>query len=329
MVRGSLLVVLAMAAFGLGGCSSTSSSTSNSGGTENGGSSGTSGTAGSGAVGGAGANGGSGASGGTATTGGSGGSGTGGSGQGGSAGSNAGGGASGAAGSGGSGDSGAGGAGPCDDLDALATPAETALTPRADAVVERLALRATDRIVAPRDVYERVERDLAAIRQGHAAVAAIMPFPRADASGISMEFDDDTLDDVVAGTYTAWDCLNELYGFTGTTPPTAGGTVRVTFAGRFDPSLLAGEYANLEGVAAAWESVTLGDGDDISLDVEGDTYHWVFSTGSGDCPAGCINHDYWGFTTNVRGGVSYHGTSVDGSLDQAWLDQHLDRTALP
>jgi hypothetical protein len=272
----------------------------------------------------------SGGAGGTETSGGAGGASgasSGGSAQGGESGSSAGG----SGGSAGSGDAGSpgGGEGPCDGFVGLATPAETALTPRADAVVERLALRATDRIVAPDAVYQRVARDLGAIRAGYPDVATIMPFPRADTSSISMRFDADTLDDVLAGTYTAWDCQNELYGFTGVMPAASSGTVRVTFAGRFDPTLLAGEYENLAGVMLAWESVAVGDGNDISLDAEGESYHWIFSTGSGDCPAGCINRDYWGFTTNAAGDITYRGTSTDGSLDQAWREQHLDRSALP
>ena len=271
VVRTSVFLVLALTAFG--GCSSSDSRTHNSGGdangggTTSGGSAGISGAAGLGASGGAGGAqaGGAGGTeaGGAGGTGAASGTGSGGSDRGGNGGSSAGGGGtSGAAGSGGSGD--AGGAGPCENLDASATPAETALTPRSDAVVERLALRATDRIVAPDTVYERVARDLAAIRQGHPDVAEITPFPRADASAISMKFDADTLAEVVAGTYTAWDCLNELYGFTGAMPPSSNGTVRVTFAGRFDPTLLASDYADLAGIESAWESVNLGDGDDIS-----------------------------------------------------------------
>jgi hypothetical protein len=266
--------------------------------------------------------------GGSQSSGGSGGTSSGGSG--GDGGSSAG--AGGSGGSAGSGDGGSpdGGAGPCDGFVGLATPAETALTPRDDDDAEILALRTTDdRIVAPEAVYQRVERDLRAIRQGYPDVDLITPFPRAAASSFSMSFDDDTLADVVAGTYTGWDCPNELYGFIGSDPPSLSGTVRVRFEGRFEPSLLVSEYENLPGVTAAWESVGGGDGNDISLDVEGESYHWLFSIGSGDCPAGCINREYWGFTTNAAGDITYHGSSVDDSLDQAFITAHNDRTAKP
>jgi hypothetical protein len=268
-------------------------------------------------------------SGGTQSSGGASGASSGGSAQGGDAGSSAG--AGGSSGTAGSGDGGAsdGGAGPCDGFVGLATPAETALTPRDDSTAEILALRASEGIVAPETVYQRVVRDLGAIRQDYPDVADITPFPRANASSISVSFDADTLDDVALGTYTGWDCPNELYGFADSGPPSTSGVVRVRFEGRYDPSLLASEYEDLPGVTDAWESVTVGDGNDIMLDPEGETYHWIFVTGSGDCPAGCINHEYWGFTTTASGAITYHGSTVDSSLDQAWLDLHTDRTTLP
>jgi len=218
--------------------------------------------------------------------------------------------------------------GPCEDYEGLATPEEVAATPRADAEVEVLALRAGDVLLASDDVYARVARDLAAIRADYTDVASITARMRANPSSVLVLFDDATIDDVEAGTYTAWDCPNALYGATDIGDPVFNG-VTIRFEGRFEPEILGTEYATLPGVTSAGASVGIGDGDDISIDVEGDTYSWIFSQGSGDCQAGCINHDYWGFTTNADGDITYEGTSVDDSLDRGWLEEHHDITSLP
>jgi hypothetical protein len=173
-----------------------------------------------------------------------------------------------------------------------------------------------------------VARDVAAIRDAYPDVATITPLNRADPSRVLVLFDDATVDDVAAGLYTGWDCPNALYGVTGIGEPRFGG-VTITFEGRFEPLILATAYENLPGVTSAGASVGIGDGNDISIDVEGDSYHWIFSQGSGDCPAGCISRTYWGFTTNAAGDITYQGTSEDDSLDQTWLDAHLDTMSLP
>lgn len=273
-----------------------------------GGAGGTSGTAGSGTGGGGAAQGG----GSGAGTGGAGGTGT------------AGGGVAGSAGEGGS-----AGAGACDDYVGLATPEEVALTPRADAGVELLAIRASNSLVAPQVVYERVARDLDAIRQAYPDVASISPRAHASVSDIRLILDRPYADQVVAGSYTAWDCLNDLYGLTSVTPPNGINLVTLSFAGRFHPTLLGDEYRMLLGVLYAGELGTPGDGDDIWIDSRGDAYHWIFSVGSGDCPSGCINHSYWGFTTNADGDITYQGSSADDSLDQDWFDTYRDRSSFP
>jgi len=314
-----------------GGCSSSGSTNGNPAGAPAlGGGAGVSaggsgGATGGNTTGGAGAGGSSGQA---AGTGGAGGAGA-------SSGAGSGGAATGGAGAGGvstggsAGDAGApaGGAG-CDDYEGLATPEEVATTPRADAEVEILALRAGDVLLAPDDVVARIGRDLAAIRADYTDVATITPRLRASPSSVLVLFDDDTVDDVEADSYTAWDCPNALYRATDISEPRFGG-VTITFEGRFEPEILGTEYAKLPGVTNAGASPSIGGGNDISIDVVGESYHWVFIQGSGDCQAGCINHDYWGFTTNADGDITDEGTSVDDSISQDWLDEHLDITSLP
>ncbi len=50
------------------------------------------------------------------------------------------------------------------------------------------------------------------------------------------------------------------------------------------------------------------------------TYSYVFDQGSGDCPAGCINHDYKGFQTDGQpGGITSLGAFSNQSPAPAWF----------
>jgi len=48
-------------------------------------------------------------------------------------------------------------------------------------------------------------------------------------------------------------------------------------------------------ILAEMNNGCIGDGNNISLDRNGDSAIITFSIGSGDCPAGCIYHRYWEF----------------------------------
>jgi hypothetical protein len=230
---------------------------------------------------------GTGASGGTTTS-------TGGAGGGTTTTSTAGGGAGGSGGSGG-GTTGTTGTGACDGYQGQAPLADIDLSPYPDMESEVLAIEASGKLVAPQHVYERINADLQAIRAQNAQVQAITAMPSWVPEQVGLLFDAAGLAAVQNGTYTAWDCPNAWYGLKD--KMVVPSLVVLTFHHRFHAELLAKEYAMLPNVKSASPNGQVGDGNDVCVSFDQETYNYVFDAGSGDCEAGCINHTYWGFTT--------------------------------
>jgi hypothetical protein len=227
-------------------------------------------------------------------------------GGGGGAGGTAGEGGTGTAGEGGTGTGGAGtgatggggsGTGACDGYVGQATIAEIGLSPFADEEAEMLAIEASGKLVAPEHVYQRILSDLAMIRAQSPEVQGIQAMQSWALDEMLMGFDQVGLAGVQDGTYTDWDCANAHYGFTG--KQVQSFYVLVQFGHRFNVPLLASEYKLFPHVEYAEPNGLFGDGNDVCVSIENETkYNYVFDAGSGDCPAGCIQHMYWGFSTD-------------------------------
>ena len=159
-----------------------------------------------------------------------------------------------------------------------------------------LALEASGELVAPQHVYERVLADLAAIRAMQPAVQNISAMGSWSPSQMLVGLDAAGMAAVQAGTYTDWDCANAHYGLS--MKEVQSFYVKLAFSHRFNIPLLASEYAMFANVEYAEPDGLIGDGNDVCVSVEGDKkYSYVFDAGSGDCQAGCIQHTYWGFST--------------------------------
>jgi hypothetical protein len=193
-------------------------------------------------------------------------------------------------------------------------------TPRSDAEAELLALEATGAIVAPQDVYERVGGELARIRQAHDELAQLTARPSWIPENVLMGFDRQGAAAVRRGSYDAWDGLNRRFGVKEI--EVFDDFVALTFEGRFYGPLVADEYARLPNVRYAEPNFTVGDGDDVCLEIDGDTHFFVFVEGEGDCLAGCLHHAYWGFAVDAAGQIAALGTWMDepeGSMPE-WLE---------
>lgn len=158
-----------------------------------------------------------------------------------------------------------------------------------------LAIEATGELVAPEHVYQRIVSDLAQIRAQNDAVQSISAMEGWVPGELLMGFDDIGFAAVKDGTYTDWDCANAHYGFTGANAKSF--YVLVSFDHRFNVPLLANEYAQLPHVEYAEPNGFAGDGNDVCVSIDKEKYSYVFDAGSGDCPAGCIQHVYWGYST--------------------------------
>ncbi len=220
--------------------------------------------------------------------------------------------AGGAAGAAGDAGSPSGGAASDDCKSEVPSAADLASTPRADQNLELLALKFSDDVIADQSVYDRLVRDVGAIRAQDPSVKSIGYFAPNDGKTLLLTVDFPTLTQMQNGSYHAWDCLNAAYGLTGITPlpasnPTFENYVTVELKGIYRLNLLGEQYAKLAGVSDAGPSSGGGDGSSICVTREEDTWHYVFDEAGGDCPAGCTEHAYTHFTTDLAGTVTALG----------------------
>jgi hypothetical protein len=194
-------------------------------------------------------------------------------------------------------------------------------TPKPNAEAEQLSLEATGALIAPQPVYERVVNELNVIRTTYPPFADIAAIPSWSLQNLILGFDDAGRVAVQEGIYTAWDVLNNSYGVTQISLLGSAGAVAITFAGRYNMPLLAGEYAKLSHVQYAEPDYIVGDGNDVCLSIDGETHFFIFDAGSGDCPAGCIQHTYWAFAATVDSGITVLGTwdNSSGNAQPPWL----------
>jgi hypothetical protein len=130
------------------------------------------------------------------------------------------------------------------------TAGEIAAGPREDFSVEWLALAAGRRLTAAAH-YDRIVADLAAIRTLAPETEELEFVGRWDPNTVIVEFERSVYDAIDAGTYHAWDCLNDWYRVTGVIafsgPTQESGFVGVVFDAPLHPYLVGPDYATLPG----------------------------------------------------------------------------------
>ena len=194
----------------------------------------------------------------------------------------------------------------CSDLPGAAL---IAATPRENTNLEQLALKFSDTPIADQSVYARVVRDVGAIQAANPTLADITYFARDDGKTLLVSTDAATLTSMQSGSYHAWDCLNSAYGSMAFTfNPGSSPSVEITLKGIYQLTKLGQDYVRLPGIASAGPSTGGGDGSTICVTREQDTWHYVFDRASGDCIAGCTNHEYHHFTTTAAGAITDLGT---------------------
>jgi len=198
----------------------------------------------------------------------------------------------------------------CSDYIGIVSKQMIGMTPRDNYDAEILAIKATNSLVAPQDVYERVARDLTAIRLND-SVSDIHCRLDYSPSSMLISFNDNRS---INNDYTQLDCMNEYYGLIEKSRRFTG-SYKYVYAGRFDISLLADEYSKLPDVKYAEPNYYYGDGDNICLSIRDGVYSYVFKRGWGDCPSGCMYEEYLGFTSNQNGSIeTYSANTFDWNL---------------
>ncbi|MEA2694465.1 MAG: hypothetical protein QOJ16_3852 [Acidobacteriota bacterium] len=157
------------------------------------------------------------------------------------------------------------------------TAAEVAATPRADVSAERLALVLGGGLTAWPWLYDRVRADMGAIRAQAPDLANVGFLPRIGTSTLILSFQPAAYAQIQAGTYHAWDCLNQWYS---ARPERLNSIAAVVLhlPGRYDMRRVRPEYAALPGVSVAeLDSYTFPDPYDngtFCATVDGATLHY-------------------------------------------------------
>lgn len=191
------------------------------------------------------------------------------------------------------------------------TPRADHDTPRADENLELLALSVSGTAVARQEIYDRVVRDVSAIRAWKPDVQGIAYRPRDDGKSLVLGVDAATATSIEAGSYHAWDALNAGWRFVeekAVSQLSDSSIIVLRFSGIYDMARVAQQYASLGGVRYAEPDFYVGNGPTICVTIEGSAYRYVFDRADGDCPSGCYIHHEFGFTTDAAGPIIPEGT---------------------
>jgi len=210
----------------------------------------------------------------------------------------------------------------CSDYMGRATPEETAMTPLESPEAELLAIEASGGIVAPPALHDRIVAELAAIRADEPSLVDIEASPSWPPSSIVVSLDEEGAAAYDAGTYHGWDCPNALYDVTETDDSGLFGSIIVQFDGLYDVRQVIEDYIVLEHVVDAEPDVIGGDSSDVCLSIDGDVHTYIFDDARGDCPAGCTEHLFSGFTVDLDGTITALGSfdPADPVPAPAWYE---------
>lgn len=212
--------------------------------------------------------------------------------------------------------------GPCPGSRWLASPEEVASTPRTDEMAELLALEAGYRLTADPAAYGRISADLEAILTMDASLPESYTIGDHDAQGFSLRVDSATRASMEAGTYDAWDCLNEYYGLESVVYPSYLSSAWLTFSGRYAMHLLAEEYEALPGVHEVEFSGWIIGGSGPSrlyLVIEARAHHYLFlDTREAHGSLDGVVYTY--YLTTGAGEPILGGRFRDGDPEPDWIE---------
>lgn len=194
----------------------------------------------------------------------------------------------------------------CGGIPLLGTPEEIAATPRDDVNLELLSIEMSGGLTADQETYDRVTWDIEQIRGLSPETSDIHYNGSLDGYQLFLALDEATAAAIDAGTYSAWDCLNDYYGLESATRTSYsfGEFATLRLEGIYSTSLLEPLYEQLPGVEYA---DGLGPGFHRGRSICGvvdssSTHHYFIVVDAfGDCPSGCIYEDVRYFTSPGAG----------------------------
>jgi hypothetical protein len=186
-------------------------------------------------------------------------------------------------------------------------------TPLPDWEAEELAMALSRELTAPRELYNRIRRDLAKIRKQYAQeipAVQITYQPQWLSGGIHMEIDSAVFFDSANEAYQLFGSLNGAFGLDYFVHRGFYYTYyELQLNGRYNPVRLIDQYYHIIGGGIELmrtPSLVGWDGPDMSVAMDGDVIRYYFRKAWGDCPSGCVFERVYFFST-LGGRLTYHG----------------------
>lgn len=195
------------------------------------------------------------------------------------------------------------------------TRAELAASPRGDRELEALAAALGGTVAGEPALYERLVRDLGAIRAADPSLAHVTYRTGHDGRTLMLEPDADARERILAGRDPLFEALRAKLHPTAVS--TAWSWVTVTFDRVYDLARLRDYYRRIRGVNDVGLNVMTGDGPTICVDREptgegratASAWTYFMLDAGGDCPAGCTTLRVVVFRTQRAGVVERLGAS--------------------
>ena len=192
-----------------------------------------------------------------------------------------------------------------------------------------LSMEATQSFVSPLDIYDQTRMDLAAIRSRYAddELTKMQASACWSSDSIFVYFDAMTFNDVQSGAYDDWSELNNQFGGEIDSVFPSNNAVTLKFQRNYYIPTLLQIYneRQLNGVTEVFFNGFVSVESDICLELGERNRYYIFWRGSGDCPAGCINHEYSAYAIDNSGNIFQLGTLTNTSGDTSekpeWVQQ--------
>jgi len=213
----------------------------------------------------------------------------------------------------------------CDDDPVSNKNSTGQLTPVDQEEADEAALWLSGEMTSPPALYRTIQSDLAAIRADYAASVpnvSVKFSPKWESSMLLVGVDEDLNQKLLAHEPNALEAMNRTMSATEMERSFIFHPefpfVSIRFEGRKHPQRLAEVYRTVEGVTAAGPNGFAGDGSSVYPWPVSGGMSYLFRSGFGDCPAGCM-YSIFSYFRRANGRTEYMG-SYDTRFDPepAW-----------
>jgi hypothetical protein len=170
-----------------------------------------------------------------------------------------------------------------------------------------------------------VALELDAIRGKYATqipeVLSLRPIPPWEKNVVTLWMTEGAADSVRQDTYTAWNRLNETEGARLQRINSYNSRAYLQFDDWIHPRLMAQRYIGLPGVIQVSAAGLCCDWPNLYPLQRDGGRTYLFRKASGDCPAGCIENEYWYFRATRHGIEFVGGWNPRFEPTPAWWDE--------